>query len=521
MKRILEALAYLRNFVKDSSFQWEQKWVRDFIGFCKTIANANQWTMARFPGGFLTIYANSISPILGITVFLFFAFTDWIDGKVARMQGTQGVYGALLDGIADKIFILPIIWQWGKTYTHEAVICVLFVIEGGGNFLIWLLSKSYQLEERRNILERKYLNPDSISTIVILGVSLFFLRVLCFCLIKLRNFLIFIPQDKDELYEHLNIGKYKFSLQVVFVCVLWLSSFVFPGSIWWGIAVNILFWIVTVLALFSVLCKINYIHIRMLPHFVTAGNMFCGMVAMLLGYHGQIEAGVALIVVATFFDAVDGYMARTIFNSRMLRAWVNFCCLLGLVPWEILCRMSTVKKSKFGDYADDVADFFSFALAPACLLYWKGLKWEVCVGYAIATSLRLIYFTFEGKIKRFIGLNDKVNPSGIFSGVPSPAAAIFVSGIILYGKISMDFMEILVWGIAIMEVLFVFKWYHFRLFSGLPGMVKIGLIVFFVGEIMLGRVGESFIFLVAFYLLFFSKKVADRFWNLAAFLEKK
>lgn len=44
-------------------------------------------------------------------VFLFFVFTDWLDGYLARRYGWGSSRGMMLDPLADQFLVLPIFWM--------------------------------------------------------------------------------------------------------------------------------------------------------------------------------------------------------------------------------------------------------------------------------------------------------------------------------------------------------------------------------------------------------------------------
>jgi len=200
----MDALLYMKNFVLDPSFQERQPWVIWLTGKFSVIP-AHYWTASRFLGGAATIGLTD-KPVLSLIVFLLFALTDWVDGKVARFRNEQGNAGALLDGIADKVFILPIIAYWGIQFSHMVFVALLFVIEIAGYLLVPIFS---------------------------------------------------VKREKEGIFEHIMAGKYKFALQVVLVSVLWIAQNLAGVSFLWIIAINAIWGGVIILAILSVAGKIN------------------------------------------------------------------------------------------------------------------------------------------------------------------------------------------------------------------------------------------------------------------------
>lgn len=204
----LSYVMYVKNFISSPEFQERQPWVR-WLTQRLSIIHPHVWTGSRFFGSIATIALVS-RPVLSLIVFLLFALTDWVDGKVARIRNEQGGTGALLDGIADKVFIIPIIAFWGIRFSHIAPIAILATIEFGGYPLIWSLYKKG-----------------------------------------------YIKKERKGVYEHIMAGKYKFSLQVALVSALWLAQNLGDGGLPWIIGINIILGVVISLAVLSVAGKIN------------------------------------------------------------------------------------------------------------------------------------------------------------------------------------------------------------------------------------------------------------------------
>ena len=154
--------------------------------------------------------------------------------------------------------------------------------------------------------------------------------------------------------------------------------------------------------------------IYFLPNLLTAGNLFCGFVALTkiveadpLGdaYYGQIKLALAFILLACIFDLFDGRVAR----------WGG-------------------AESPFGREFDSLADLISFGVAPAFLVHRIVLR-DVFVqhpelGWFIA-SIYLICGAF--RLARFNVLS--MHPGGggkEFVGFPIPSAAALVASLTLF-----------------------------------------------------------------------------------------
>jgi CDP-diacylglycerol--serine O-phosphatidyltransferase len=153
--------------------------------------------------------------------------------------------------------------------------------------------------------------------------------------------------------------------------------------------------------------------IYFLPNLLTAGNLFCGFVALTKiveadpssdGFSGQIRLALAFILLACIFDLLDGRVAR-----------------LGGA------------ESPFGREFDSLADLISFGVAPAFLVHRIVLR-DVFVnhpeiGWFIA-SIYLICGAF--RLARFNVLSLQPGGSGKdFLGFPIPSAAALVASLTL------------------------------------------------------------------------------------------
>jgi CDP-diacylglycerol--serine O-phosphatidyltransferase len=134
------------------------------------------------------------------------------------------------------------------------------------------------------------------------------------------------------------------------------------------------------------------------PSFFTLMNLFCGFLAIVQVHDGQFVTAGWLIVLAGFFDALDGMMARL-----------------------------TNGQSLFGVELDSLSDIVSFGVAPAFLMYVYALNGHGTAGLIVASlpamcgAVRLARFnvSFDGEKKEY------------FTGLPIPmSAAVFVAVIL-------------------------------------------------------------------------------------------
>lgn len=137
---------------------------------------------------------------------------------------------------------------------------------------------------------------------------------------------------------------------------------------------------------------------RMIPNIMTMLGLCAGLVAIRFAIDARWPQAATFIVVAGVIDGLDGRLAR------LLKA-----------------------TTRFGAEFDSLADFLSFGVAPALVLYlWSmqtvgPLGFLPCLLFAVCSSLRLARFNASLDV----GL-EKPKPAyayNFFTGVPAPAGA--------------------------------------------------------------------------------------------------
>jgi CDP-diacylglycerol---serine O-phosphatidyltransferase len=134
-----------------------------------------------------------------------------------------------------------------------------------------------------------------------------------------------------------------------------------------------------------------------LPNAITLSALFASFYAIVMAMNGRFETACIAIFAAAVLDSLDGRVARM-----------------------------TNTQSAFGEQMDSLADMVSFGAAPALIVYQWALKdmgklgWIPAFVYIAGAALRLARFNVN------IGVVDK----RFFQGLPSPAAAALVMGLI-------------------------------------------------------------------------------------------
>jgi CDP-diacylglycerol--serine O-phosphatidyltransferase len=132
----------------------------------------------------------------------------------------------------------------------------------------------------------------------------------------------------------------------------------------------------------------------LIPNVLTLLALCAGITAIRFAMAERFEAAAAAIVLAGILDGMDGRIAR----------------LLKAI-------------SSFGAQLDSLADFVSFGVAPAMLLYlWtmgamQSVGWALVLLYVVCCALRLARFNTQ------IGAELPSYAANFFTGVPAPAAA--------------------------------------------------------------------------------------------------
>jgi CDP-diacylglycerol--serine O-phosphatidyltransferase len=137
--------------------------------------------------------------------------------------------------------------------------------------------------------------------------------------------------------------------------------------------------------------------IYVLPNAITLAALFAGFYAIVMAMNGRFEQACIGVFCAAVLDSLDGRVARM-----------------------------TNSQSAFGEQMDSLCDMVSFGAAPALIVYTWALSglgklgWIPAFVYISGAALRLARFNVN------IGVVDK----RFFQGLPSPAAAALVMGLI-------------------------------------------------------------------------------------------
>ncbi|ETI58441.1 CDP-diacylglycerol--serine O-phosphatidyltransferase [Marinomonas profundimaris] len=137
--------------------------------------------------------------------------------------------------------------------------------------------------------------------------------------------------------------------------------------------------------------------VYLLPNLFTTAALFSGFYSIIAAMNGNFTQAAVAIFIAMVLDGLDGRVARL-----------------------------TRTQSAFGAEYDSLADMVSFGIAPALVAFSWSLAplgkvgWIAAFIYAVGAALRLARFN------TMLGVEEK----RYFTGLPSPAAAAIVAGVI-------------------------------------------------------------------------------------------
>ena len=134
---------------------------------------------------------------------------------------------------------------------------------------------------------------------------------------------------------------------------------------------------------------------KIVPNMITSGSVLCGMCSLILTYQRQFVPSALVIMMAVFFDYMDGMVARSLGGS-----------------------------SAFGEELDSLADALSFGSAPSFLVYARYIGQDL----GIFGALSVAYFALCGvlRLARF-NVSHVVGP---FQGLPIPAAGMALAAVV-------------------------------------------------------------------------------------------
>jgi CDP-diacylglycerol--serine O-phosphatidyltransferase len=159
----------------------------------------------------------------------------------------------------------------------------------------------------------------------------------------------------------------------------------------------------------------NLFTIKMLPSFITMGNLCSGFFAIAMIAEGYLNAAAWLIFAGMLCDMFDGKVAR-------------------------LAHVS----SAFGEQLDSLSDMITFGAAPAFLLKVKLMESPAVVHPALAWCVSALFIICAAsRLARFNVTTQQDEAShAYFQGLATPGAAGVVASLVLLSNVVYDVMPL-------------------------------------------------------------------------------
>lgn len=135
---------------------------------------------------------------------------------------------------------------------------------------------------------------------------------------------------------------------------------------------------------------------QQIPNILTAGNLVCGCIGIVMVLSGKVEMAPVAVVLAAVFDFFDGFAAR-------------------------LLKVS----SAIGKELDSLADMVSFGVLPAVTVYQLLAAAQPNEFLPYVAFLIAVFSAF-----RLAQFNVDTRQSDKFIGVPTPASALFFTTLV-------------------------------------------------------------------------------------------
>ncbi|MBA4602997.1 CDP-diacylglycerol--serine O-phosphatidyltransferase [Thermoactinomyces mirandus] len=138
---------------------------------------------------------------------------------------------------------------------------------------------------------------------------------------------------------------------------------------------------------------------KVLPSCFTIGNLFLGIIAIILAFQNSWEYAAIMVIIGMLLDGLDGRVARML-NTQ----------------------------SEFGKELDSLSDVITFGVAPAVIMYISSFQhmgiegWLATAIFPICGALRLARFNVQPGVP------------GYFIGLPITAAGGILATMALYNK---------------------------------------------------------------------------------------
>jgi CDP-diacylglycerol--glycerol-3-phosphate 3-phosphatidyltransferase/CDP-diacylglycerol--serine O-phosphatidyltransferase len=341
---------------------------------------ANIITLIRILGVILifwfTPYKTNLMLIWTVIIYTFVCLTDIIDGWVARKLNIVSDIGKILDPLADKIVVLVLL-----PLLEMQVITSLPV------FII--LAREFAIMGLRVAAAKTgTIIPAYISGKIKTGVTLpvcgiLFARATVEIVPNLPPALVPLDLLRQWIYQWPTLV-FNILIWTTVVITLWSFLDYFRSFIWQQYVIKA----------GGDEKKAKKFLYMLIPNFLTLVNLGFGSAAVIFAAFKMYHITVVLVLLGMFLDAIDGKLAR---------------------------KFETV--TKFGAKLDSRADFISFGIAPAVIIFGLLSAKINCFYNLPCLAIAIGYYgAVHFRLHRF----DQKGHSDYFTGLPSPIGASFI-----------------------------------------------------------------------------------------------
>ncbi len=411
----------------------------------------------------LVPFHSNVAIIWAVILFSVAGFTDYLDGWIARRFGLVSDLGKVLDPLADKILVLVFLPLLQMQVIHFFPVFIIFAREFAVMGLRVVAAKHGQ-SVAANF-------SGKLKTAITLPVcGILFGRIPVPALQKVPTLLMPIEW----------LRQWVFSWPHWFVQgLIWLTVLVTVGSFidyLWRF-----FWQRTLEKSKGDATVAKRKMLIVLPNTLTLLNLVCGIVATYCATQNQLRIAAGLVLLGIYMDAFDGQLARKLDVH-----------------------------SRFGASMDSRADYVSFGIAPAVMLYFALAQSNPATLSIGALVIALAHYAaVHFRLRRF----NKTGHSPFFEGLPSPTGAavvvIAITSIYLHSPTLLMPISLMISGLMISTIPYPHN--HKALEHPLLKRLKVPALACFLlsiaaylgaGQWIQWNVGELFLGFITIYLLY-------------------
>jgi len=180
-----------------------------------------------------------------------------------------------------------------------------------------------------------------------------------------------------------------------------------------------------------------------LPNLLTAGNLLCGIVAILFALQGRLDLAVYFLLIAMFLDFLDGFVARLLNQQGelgkqldSLADMVSFGVAPGIITFVLLIVSGAIQLT--GSLASSLLlPTMGESVKYLVELYFKHLLYapdssDVVIfhGWTLVLPFVALFIPFFS-LFRLAKFNLDTRQTEQFIGLPTPANTLFILGIAL------------------------------------------------------------------------------------------